>query len=118
MGELKKFSKGQHVIRTGDKGDEMYLLLTGAADVIINPMTQAKRVRTLQRGDVLGEMALIGDHVRTADVVATDDVEVLAVNDRFLGRMQQRYPRIGAKIFLNLAKILSTRLQDAQRPTT
>lgn len=117
MGELKKFPKGQHVIRTGDKGDEMYLLLSGVADVIINPTTQAKRVRTLQRGDVLGEMALIGDHVRTADVVATDDVEVLAVNDRFLSRMQKRYPRIGAKIFLNLAKILSTRLQDAQRPT-
>jgi predicted RND superfamily exporter protein len=117
MGELKKFPKGQHVIRTGDTGNEMYLLLSGAADVIINPTTQAKRVRTLQRGDVLGEMALIGDHVRTADVVATDEVEVLAVNDRFLNRMQQRYPRIGAKIFLNLAKILSTRLQDAQRPT-
>jgi predicted RND superfamily exporter protein len=118
MGELKKFAKGQHVIRTGEKGEEMYLILAGAADVIINPTTQAKRVRTLERGDVLGEMALIGDHVRTADVVATDDVEVLAVSDRFLKRMQKRYPRIGAKIFLNLAKILSTRLQDAQRPTT
>ncbi len=118
MGELKKFAKGEHIIRTGEKGEEMYLLLTGAADVIINPTTQARRVRTLQRGEVLGEMALIGDHVRTADVVATDDVEVLAVNERFLARMQQRYPRIGAKIFLNLAKILSHRLQDAQRPTT
>jgi len=117
MGELKKFPKGQHIIRTGDTGKEMYLLLSGGADVIINPTTQAKRVRTLQRGDVLGEMALIDDHVRTADVVATDEVEVLAVNERFLNRMQQRYPRIGAKIFLNLAKILSTRLQDAQRPT-
>jgi CRP-like cAMP-binding protein len=98
-----------------------HLLLSGAADVIINPKTQARRVRTLRRGDVLGEMALIGNHVRTADVVATDEVEVLAVNDRFLNRMQQRYPRIGAKIFkifLNLAKILSTRLQDAQRPTS
>jgi predicted RND superfamily exporter protein len=118
MGELKKFPKGQHIIRTGDSGNEMYLLLSGAADVIINPKTQARRVRTLRRGDVLGEMALIGNHVRTADVVATDEVEVLAVNDRFLNRMQQRYPRIGAKIFLNLAKILSTRLQDAQRPTS
>src|SRR4029079_13220932 len=69
MGELKKFSKGQHVIRTGDKGDEMYLLLTGAADVIINPMTHAKRVRTLQRGDVLGEMELICDSVRITHVL-------------------------------------------------
>ena len=117
MGELKKFAKGQHIIRHGEKGEEMYLLLSGAADVIINPNTQPRRARTLQRGDVLGEMALIGDHIRTADVLATDDVEVLAVNDRFLNRMQKRYPRIGAKIFLNLAKILSTRLQDAQRPT-
>jgi len=32
--------------------------------------------------------------------------------------MQRRYPRIGAKIFLNLAKIISGRLQDAQRPTS
>ena len=117
MGELKKFAKGQHIIRHGEKGEEMYLLLSGAADVIINPDTQPRRARTLQRGDVLGEMALLGDHVRTADVLATDDVEVLAVNDRFLNRIQKRYPRIGAKIFLNLAKILSLRLQDAQRPT-
>ena len=53
---------------------------------------------------------------RTADVVANEDVEVIAVNENFLDRMQRRYPRIGAKIFLNIAKILSDRLQDSQRP--
>jgi hypothetical protein len=45
-------------------------------------------------------------------IIATDDVEVLVVNERFLGRMQRRYPRIGAKIFLNIAKILSDRWEQ------
>ena len=38
-----------------------------------------------------------------------ENVEVLVVNERFLTRMQRRYPRIGAKIFLNVAKILNDR---------
>jgi CRP-like cAMP-binding protein len=58
-------------------------------------------------------MGLIRHHERTADVIAAEDVEVLAVNERFLSRMQRRYPRIGAKIFLNIAKILSDRLQQS-----
>jgi CRP-like cAMP-binding protein len=60
-------------------------------------------------------MGLIGHHERTADVIAAEEVEVIAVNERFLTRLQNRYPRIGAKIFLNISRIISGRLQDAQR---
>lgn len=112
MGQLKTFGHGQCIIRQGEIGNEMYVLIKGTADVFIN----TRYVRTLKRGDVFGEMGLIRRHERTADVIATEDVEVIAVNERFLSRMQRRYPRIGAKIFLNIAKILSDRLQDAQRP--
>jgi CRP-like cAMP-binding protein len=48
---------------------------------------------------------------RSADVVAKQDVEVLAVDERFLQRIQRRYPRIAARVFLNLTRILSDRLQ-------
>ena len=50
-----------------------------------------------------------------ADVVATEDVEVLAVNERFLNRIKRRYPRIATEIFLNISKILSDRLEQAQQ---
>lgn len=115
MGELKTFPHGQPIIREGEIGDEMYVLIKGTADVFINSSTQRRMVRTLRRGDVFGEMGLIRHNERTADVVANEDVEVIAVNERFLDRMQRRYPRIGAKIFLNIAKILSDRLQESQR---
>ena len=113
MGELRTFPRGQPIIRQGEVGNEMYVLVKGTADVFINSASaQPQYVRRLKRGDVFGEMGLIRHHERTADVIATEDVEVIAVNERFLSHMQQRYPRIGAKIFLNIAKILSDRLQD------
>lgn len=115
MGELKTFPRGQPIIRQGETGNEMYVLINGTANVFINSTVQRRMVRTLGRGDVFGEMGLIRHHERTADVVANEDVEVIAVDERFLDRMQRRYPRIGAKIFLNIAKILSDRLQEVQQ---
>jgi hypothetical protein len=115
MGELKTFPRGTPIIQQGEVGNEMYVLIKGTADVLIGSAEQRRKVRTLERGEVFGEMGLIRHHERTADVIANDDVEVIAVNENFLTRMQRRYPRIGAKIFLNIAKILSDRLQDAQR---
>jgi len=115
MGELNTFPYGQAIIRNGDTGNEMYVMINGTADVFLTFDTQRRRVRQMKRGDVFGEMGLIGHHERTADVIAAEEVEVMAVNERFLDRLQRRYPRIGAKIFLNIAKIISARLQEAQR---
>ena len=56
-------------------------------------------------------MALVRQDVRSADVVASGPVEVLALSERFLSRIQKRYPRIAAKVFLNLTRILSDSLQ-------
>ena len=81
------------------------------AEVRVTVNGHSRAVRELNRGDVFGEMGLLRHHQRTADVIAAGDVEVLVVNERFLTRMQRRYPRIGAKIFLNVAKILSDRLE-------
>lgn len=115
MGELRTFPGGQAIIRKGEVGNEMYVMINGTADVYLTSDPQRRRVRQMKRGDVFGEMGLIGRHERTADVIATEEVEVMAVNERFLNRLQRRYPRIGAKIFLNIAKIISARLQEAQR---
>ena len=111
MGKFKSFPAGQPIVQQGDVGNEMYVLINGSADVFIHAAEQRRKVRTLRRGEVFGEMGLLRHNERTADVVANEGVEVMAVNEQFLDRMQRRYPRIGAKIFLNIAKIISDRLQ-------
>jgi CRP-like cAMP-binding protein len=117
MGELKSFSKGQHIIRQGEMGNEMYVVINGTADVVQNSDHQSRLLNKVERGAVIGEMGLIRHHQRTADVIATADVEVLAVNERFLTRIKRRYPRIATEIFFNISRILSDRLERSQRTT-
>src|SRR5713101_6481343 len=115
MGELKAFPRGQHIIRQGEMGNEMYVVINGTADVILNTSDHPRHLNTLRRGDVFGEMGLIRHHERTADVIALEDVEVLAVNEHFLTRIKRRYPRIASEIFFNISRILCDRLEQSQR---
>ena len=115
MGELRTFAKGEPLMRQGEPGREMFVLVNGRADAVLTAGGESRLLRTMHRGDVIGEMALIRSHPRTADVIAADDVEAIAVDERFLARMQRRYPRIGARIFLNIARMLSDRLEEISR---
>jgi len=111
MGQIKRFAPGQYIVRQGEQGGEMYVIVQGSTEVFAGSGEQRKAIVQMRRGDVFGEMALVRHNVRSADVVATEPVEVLAVDETFLRRLQLRYPRIAAKVFLNLTRIVSDRLQ-------
>lgn len=116
MGELKSFAPGEPVIRRGEQGDEMFVILSGKAQAILGDATERRQVFEFDRGDVFGEMGLVRRHERTADVVAVEDLEVMSMDERFLARLQARYPRIASQIFLNVSRILSDRLQAQHQP--
>ena len=111
MGEMKSFAPGDAIVRRGESGNEMYVILDGKTEVWVGTGDERRRVAELQRGEVFGEMGLVRHNERSADVIASGAVEVLAVDERFLQRIQRRYPRIASKVFLNLTRILSDRLQ-------
>ena len=111
MGELRRFPPGAEIIKSGEQGTEMYVIVNGATEVWVEKAEERRRVAELHRGDVFGEMALVRQYERSASVIAKQPVEVLAVDERFLQRIQRRYPRIAARVFLNLTRILSDRLQ-------
>jgi predicted RND superfamily exporter protein len=110
MGEIKRFAPGEPIIRRGEAGEEMYVIMQGTVDVLAGTGAERRKIAQHKRGDVFGEMAFVRKHVRSADVVAVEPVELLAVNERFLQRIQLRYPRIASKVFLNLTRIVSDRL--------
>lgn len=108
LGRLQSVPAGEAAVRQGEMGEAMYVIINGRADVIVHgPDGRRRLVHQLQRGDVFGEMGLVRKAQRTADIVAVDDLELLAVDQRFLERLQRRYPRIAATVFLNLTRILS-----------
>ena len=89
----------------------MYVIINGRTEVWAGGDSDRRRIREMGRGDVFGEMALVRHVERSADVVAASPVEALALDQRFLARIQRRYPRIASKVFLNLTRILSDQLQ-------
>jgi predicted RND superfamily exporter protein len=115
MAEAKKFRGGEMIVHTGDPGEEMYVILDGKAEVFAGQGSSRRKLIELKRGDVFGEMGFVRGSERTADVVAATDVEVLAVDQTFLERVQWRYPRIASKVFLNLTRILSNSLERTTR---
>jgi small-conductance mechanosensitive channel/CRP-like cAMP-binding protein len=74
------YAPGEPIIRTGDAGDSMFVVHRGAVEVrIASPEGKMRSVATLDEGDFFGEMALFTGELRAANVVATEETEVLEI---------------------------------------
>ncbi len=67
---------GSTVFEEGDHGDLFYVIADGKAVV----ESGGRRLRTLERGDFFGEIALLRDVPRTASVRAASDLRLLALD--------------------------------------
>jgi CRP-like cAMP-binding protein len=74
MGEQVRFGEGEAILEKGERGDAMYLILAGTAEVEVGG-----RVHKPGPGQALGEMALFSQKRRTATVKALEPVEALKV---------------------------------------
>ncbi len=110
MGRLTSAPPGEFITRRGEMKPELYVLLGGRVGVRREDGHVV--LRTLSRGDVLGEMGLVRQRPRSADVVALERTEYLVLDQGFLTRIERRHPRIAARVFLNLSRILSDRLES------
>jgi hypothetical protein len=112
LGKLETAPAGTLVLRKGEPGNEMYMVITGRMRVFDRrPDGGEKVLADLEPGAVFGEMALVTRDVRSAFVVATTDAEVLRLDFAALERIRRRFPYTGAKLFRNLARVLAERLR-------
>ena len=72
----EKYKPGDWILREGDSGDFMFVILQGTVLVTKNGI----ELRKLGRGEYFGEQALLLDKVRTASVTALDSVTCISIN--------------------------------------
>ncbi|MBC8549912.1 MAG: MMPL family transporter [Candidatus Brocadiales bacterium] len=112
LAHTKVFNKGDFVIKQGTKERTMYLILDGSVQVESTRADGRKTVfQELNGGEVFGEIALVDEVERTADVVALgDNTQVIEIDWKSLERIRKILPHLASKLFLNISRILGRRL--------
>jgi hypothetical protein len=112
LGSIRHVAANEFVMRQGEPGQEMYMLLTGKVEVYVQKDEHKSVIRTLGPGDLVGEMALLGERIRSANVLALEEAKLLQIDEKSLNRVKKSFPGIAAELFFNIATILSERLKN------
>lgn len=112
---VKKFKKGDLIIKEGDEGDFCYILYSGLVNI----------TRTTPAGDVIalanfssaqnvffGENALIGNDPRSATVRAETDCTTLALSGKKFLHLCEQEPILGFRVVLYLAKQMAKTIRE------
>jgi CRP-like cAMP-binding protein len=103
MSERVGYDAGKTLFRQGDHADAAYLIIEGAADIIVETPTGPLTIATLGAHDIVGEMAILCDVPRTATVCARDRLVALRIaKDPFM-RMVREFPAMAVSIMRELA---------------
>jgi CRP-like cAMP-binding protein len=104
------FAQGEVVIREGEPGETMYLVIKGEVAVIkeLPEEEKAKEIELdrIRAGDYFGEMALFEDRPRSATIRTAEDCRFLVLHKREFTEIVREYPQIA----LHICKALSDRL--------
>jgi hypothetical protein len=100
---------GDKIVRQGERGDTLFVLLSGVAEVVLDE-AQGAPVAVLGAGDPFGEIGFLTAEPRTANVVARAPCEVLVLSGAFFQRFIAKEPAVAAKVLLDLSRVLASRL--------
>jgi CRP/FNR family transcriptional regulator, cyclic AMP receptor protein len=116
----RRLRKGDVLFRTGDPGEELFLLKEGSI-VVSRPVTgRVEQVLArLGPGEAFGEMSVFGDERRRSATCQADADALLYSLDRdSLSRLVSANPLIAAKFFQRMAEAAFTRLRHSTELVT
>ena len=106
------YEPGEMVIKEGERDGRLFVLLDGEVEVIKGLGQPGERLlRRLGPGAYFGEMAVLGDAVRTASVVAIGQARMLSLRDFDLRQAMERHPYIA----IELLQVMSRRMQQMEQ---
>lgn len=91
------------MMRQGDDGDAAYVIISGAADVLINTPNGQMKVAELGAGQIVGEIAILIDIPRTATIQTPEGLTALKISKENFLRLLHGSPQVGVEIIRVLA---------------
>jgi CRP-like cAMP-binding protein len=108
QGKLDEYGPGSIVFRQGEQGDRLYIVKSGALEVLAVPADGAEPIPVayLGAGEVLGELALLTGSPRTATVRCPEKAELFVLEKPVFLDLMVTLPAFSRNLCLVLAKRL------------
>ncbi len=106
--KVRDVEPGIEVVREGEPGEEMFLIVQGRCVVKKGEMEIAR----LGPGEHFGEMALVERAPRSATVVAEDDTRLLEIARVDFFRVMRESSDTAVKLLWNIVSVLAARLRE------
>jgi predicted acylesterase/phospholipase RssA/CRP-like cAMP-binding protein len=107
--ERVRLAAGEWLFRAGDPADALYVVASGRIEAVLDDDGHSV-MRTLARGDVIGELALLTGAPRSASVRARRDAELVRLAGADLAALLREQPEAA----LALTRALSQQLQESR----
>jgi PPM family protein phosphatase len=109
--DVVAYKNGDKVIKEGDRGEELFIVLNGQVKVLRGDTQLA----TLKQGEHFGEMALIRAQPRSATVVSDGDSELMVVRRADFFDIVRKEHQLATKLLWQFLGVLADRLADTSR---
>jgi len=97
---FRHFAVGEELIRQGDEADNVFIIIEGRAEAIVD----GQKVGDVQKDEIFGAMAVFTRERRSATVVASEPCTVMVIpKEQFLG-LTQSNPRIAHSLIESMAR--------------
>jgi CRP-like cAMP-binding protein len=114
--DVYRAEPGAEIIREGDGGDFMLMLLEGKIEVHKRDRWNTQQLlAVVDAGRTLGEMSMIDGEPRFATCIAVEATLIAVLDRESLARIIVEQPLLGAKILMELVLMLSQRLRTTSQ---
>jgi hypothetical protein len=109
--EIVNVRQFTHVVRKGEHGDAMYLVLEGELRAVAVIDAKESTLSTIGVGESFGEISVLDQGPRSADVVANVDSTLLKIPAKNLDRLLREVPQAAGPFLFALSKSVAGRLR-------
>ncbi len=100
----RAYSAGECVVRQGEEGDSMFVVLQGTVEVVREEGGKEHVLSELKAGDFFGEMALFSRERRSATVRAKGEARLLTVDRRGFLKSVHEDPSMAFRILEKMSQ--------------
>lgn len=94
----KVYRDGEIIVRQGDRGDSMFVIQAGQVRVLAERDGEEMLLRVAREGELLGEMAIFEQQVRSATLRALGETKILTIDKKNFMRRINEDPTIAFRI--------------------